>query len=207
VLEFDSLLQLDLGPDSIACIGDTVSLEPDLIFAQTILWSDESSNSTFQAVTSQTVTLIAQNACGSDSDSVALFFTSATNINLPFDTAYCDQPPQCIALESGTLVNYGWNDSVMKSSPLVNDSGIYRFIAYNVCGADTHNISVSFQPEIETELLPQYILCINDSVLLNVTTNSARYNWSTKDTSSFIYVAEEGEYVVSITANECVKII
>jgi len=56
-------------------------------------------------------------------------------------------------------------------------------------------------------LLPQYILCINGSVLLNVTTNSARYNWSTKDTSSFIYVAEEGEYVVSITANECVKII
>lgn|GEM_PF-1188616 len=207
VLRIDSLLSFDLGSDSIACIGDSVSLKPDLSFAQTVLWNDGSSGSTFQATTSQTVTLLAQNTCGSDSDSIALFFTSAPNINLPFDTAYCDQPPQFITLESDTLVNYVWNDSVLLSSRLVNDSGTYRLIAFNVCGSDTHDISVSFQPEIETELLPQYILCANDSVLLDVTTDSARYNWSTNDTSSFIYVTEEGEYVVSITANECVKII
>lgn len=207
VLKIDSFLQLDLGPDSIACSGDTVVLEPNLGSAQTVLWGDGTNGSSLQVLTSQTVTLHTQNACGADSDSIALFFTTEPIINLPFDTAYCNQPPQFIVLENDTLVNYVWNDSVLQSSRPINDTGTYRLITYNVCGADTHDISVSFQEEIEASLLPLYFLCANDSLLLDVQTDSAGYAWSTNDTSSFIYVTEEGEYTVRITVNECVNII
>lgn len=207
VLEVDSFLQLDLGPDSIACIGDTVVLEPNLGSAQTVLWGDGTNGSSLQVLTSQTVTLHAQNACGADIDSIALYFTTVPMINLPNDTSFCDQPPQFIALESDTLVNYVWNDRVLQSSRPINDTGIYRLIAFNVCGADTHDISVSFQAEIEASLLPLYFLCTNDSLLLDVQTDSADYAWSTNDTSSFIYATEEGEYTVRITVNECVNII
>lgn len=207
VLNVDDSLRFDLGNDSVLCVGDTVVFAPDLSPAAHFEWHNGAQDTTFSISQSDTLILTASNACGSRTDSVAIYFLSPPQIRLPDDTLICDPPPALLHIPHDTLTNYFWNDSAVGDLQSLVRTDTHTLTALNACGSDSHTITIHFARQVSRTLDFEYALCEGDSIALNASVDGASYLWSTGDTTAAITTSEPDDYIVSITLGGCETIL
>ncbi len=126
------------------------------------------------------------------------------------DTVYCKPTgrPIFVAfdnLDSGKVVNaFMWSTGATKDSVSIDSTGAYWVKASNRCGYDSVSFKVLFDLPYVIDLGVNKQVCDSDSVFIgdSIAHPLVRYQWNTGDTSSSIYVKQNGTYSVRVT-NGC----
>jgi gliding motility-associated-like protein len=120
--------------------------------------------------------------------------------NLFTDTILCSE--DILQITAPRSESYRWSTGETTQSISVSKrSKIWLQVANGKCTA-THDMNVSYHPEIITALGPEYHLCEDDSelVILNAGEGFRSYKWTpTEDTTQWITVNLVGSYFVKVS--------
>lgn len=128
-----SPLPIVLLPSDIdACTGESVSLTP-LDFLGDLLWSTGSVVEEIVVTSTSTISLSANNECGTVSDSVNVTFSDSPFVLLERPYLFCEG--QSLAIQAldwnGTLQ---WENDIIADSFIISQAGTYQVSAFNACG-------------------------------------------------------------------------
>ncbi|HLF62249.1 MAG TPA: gliding motility-associated C-terminal domain-containing protein [Saprospiraceae bacterium] len=202
VLLLDAIPQLDLGPDTSICPGNSVLIAPGIPDV-TYTWNDGSTGTTFIANTSGYVFLDITNACGLSSDTLEVsLLPDAPSLDLGIDFSIC--PGDTVVLAPGVSgASYVWQDGSTDNTYEVTTAGQIILTVSNTCGSaiDTVQVSVNTTgPALE--LGPDISVCEGESVLINPGINGVTYLWQDGSTNPSLLVAASAIIVLEI-ANSC----
>jgi gliding motility-associated-like protein len=129
-----------LPSDIDACIGESVSLAP-LEFLGDLLWSTGSVTEEIVVTSTSTISLSANNECGTVSDSVSVTFSDPPFILLERPYSFCEG--QSLAIQAldwnGTLQ---WENDIIADSFTIAQAGTYQVTAFNACGEAVEMLEV-----------------------------------------------------------------
>ncbi|MEQ9187168.1 MAG: gliding motility-associated C-terminal domain-containing protein [Cryomorphaceae bacterium] len=176
---------LDLGPDSVLCGPDTITLDVSQAFSS-YLWSDGSIADTFVLYGDTTVWVTLSGVCDTLSDTVVFDFESPIPIDLGADTSFC--AGNTTVLDPALTVNatWAWNTGDTSLVLVVSQTGQFVFSASNACGdfKDSIYIEVIPLPGDSTLLPPDSIQCFDEAFYLSRPDNdSISFVWSDSSTA------------------------
>jgi len=193
-------IQIDLGPDRPLCNGKSLTLDASVENAN-YLWQDGTTKPTLEVTQAGKYLVTVNRGNCSQSDSI-LISDANPRINLGKDTLLC-QGAQ-ITLNAETLdASYIWQDGSINSTYTVTQAGLY-WVKVNVNNCiirDSINIKYQLTPEIN--LGNDRLICLEDSIKLNVNPNYSNILWQNGSRRSSITVFDQGKYWVEITEVNC----
>jgi gliding motility-associated-like protein len=190
-------LPLDLGNDTIACEGETITLYAGEGYV-TYTWQDNSSLSEYTATTTGVywVTVTDDKGCTA-TDSILVSFLPLPDIDLGEDLAFCSGEQQTITPGPG-YESYLWQDGNTSPVYTVTEAGLYWVTVNNGCGEDSDTIYVEVYPQPEPDLGPDTTLCLGQSMTLNPGGPFISYLWQDNSTFSTFNVNTSGIYYVEV---------
>ncbi len=190
-------IPLDLGNDTILCIGEMVTFNPGGGFLEYI-WQDNSTDSTYTATTTGTywVTVTDENGCHA-TDSIYANFLPLPEIYIGPDTSLCEGE-DLILDAGGGYVSYLWQNSDTSQYHTVTQGGWYWVTVNNGCGADTDSLYVEMYPSPEPYLGPDTTLCAGSGLLLDPGSQYVSYLWQDNSTLPFYSANTSGVYSVIV---------
>jgi len=195
-------LIIDLGEDKILCDISSFDLKVQNNFIQNYEWStgEITSSITIDQDGMYWVQLEDMNGCFSR-DSIELNFAESPKINLNDSTLCEGDQIELNAYSDGA--SYIWNDGSTDDSFSVYTSGEF-WVEVNNKGCisrDTSKITIIPIPIID--LGADHILCVGDSMKLDVTLDGATYEWQDGSMNSTFEVLNPGMYSVSVELDGC----
>jgi gliding motility-associated-like protein len=135
----------DLGPDTLLCEGDVLTLDVSSGQAE-YEWStgatspfiDASQPGEFAVTVTRTDTF-----CMAE-DLVFLTYTDLPEVVLGADTTLCEEQELALTINNPALNNQ-WQDGSTQDSFVVREPGIYTLTGSNICGSDTEIIQVNYE--------------------------------------------------------------
>jgi gliding motility-associated-like protein len=200
-----SLPNLQLGPDTTLCEGETVLLAPQLSGSgYDFLWSNGAATPAISVSQAGIYWVEAtQQASGcSGRDSVLINFLQNPDPVLPPDTLVCDS--NRIVLFPGTFDSYLWSDGSTDSILTVTLPGDYSVSVSNggIC-TDSALIHIEFGNYPSPDLGPDLDLCLEDPRILFLSPEpDATVRWSNGSTDWSMEFTQTGDYWAEVT-NEC----
>lgn len=186
--------QLDLGPDLIICAGETDTLYIPIPPSHTLQWNN-STQSSSQFIYNQAgiYTATLSNACGSVTDQITVLSDPPADF-LP-DIAFICNATSTANLQSNIQADsYLWSTGSTQSSIVVNQPGTYWMQYSNSCGTKSDTVQVLQEPSIILDLGADRTVC--DSSFLQVNAPpGVQVIWSTGDTASGVWAAEETDTI------------
>ena len=168
---------LNLGPDVIACEGDTVIVQSG-IAGVTYIWQDGSTDPFFKVSQDAMLTLHISNACGQDDDTLSVSFITPPNPDLGPDTLLCDSEILLLTSNADAETISSWQDGSHGTVFMVSHAGIYTLNHANGCGAKTDSIVIDYQATPPPfSLGPDLVLCPGDSVVLHAPPTTDPLMW------------------------------
>ena len=154
-------------------------------------------------LTSLTVTSI-QGCESTDSISLLVHAPADPLINADSAAAYCIGDTVRLWL-AGDYDTYAWSSGETNGSIVAVSSGLYSVTAQDSIGCvHSGGLPINFNPNATPSPIVtpagNVIVCLGDTLLLDVGSGYASYLWNSGDTTSVIAVTDSGEYVV-IVAN------
>jgi len=200
-INYDYPLNIDLGRDSIICLGDEIFLDP-ITNGASCIWHNGSTDTTFSIFKRGQYWVEASNVCGKYSDTVNFVDEQTPRINLPEDQLKCDGDTVLLnAVYS--RASYQWNTGATSSSIVVNSPGYYQVQTTNLCGFDRDSLIVIYDKPLIVDLGPDTLLCDQGSFVKSVFfPNNPTYLWNTGHNAPSINIGRGGKFVVSVT-NRC----
>lgn len=193
---------VDLGPDVVSCVGQTVTLDATTPGA-TYTWSDGSSLPTL-AVTSDAAPSVVVTVNGCDgTDTAQVTFNPLPVVDLGPDVIVC--PGTSVTLDATTPgASYVWSDGSTGPTLVATAPGTYTVdVTVNNCTtSDSFTLTNHTLPTVD--LGPDLSICQGQGVTLGTTVPGASYTWSTGATTNTIGVSTAGTYWVDVTWNGCV---
>ncbi len=199
----DSVLPstVDLGPDSILCVGDTVLFEL-FVAGGSYLWQDGSVDTIYAATTTGMYAVTATGYCNTSIDTVNLYFVDPPSTNFPGDTTFCDgQSFDLKSFADSAVISWqdGSNDSILTAAT----SDTFSVIASNACGTYYDTVVITIDFPLPADLGNDTVLCAGTSFPLRADlTGNNHYLWSSGDTIDSIIVDEPGTFWLEAT-NTC----
>ncbi len=192
-------VQVDLGPDTSICSGETIILESELM--GTYSWSDGSSGLTLQVSDSGVYWVDIDTPCGLVSDTVEIFQSNDLPVvNLGNDTILC--PSEILIFDvTNQGATYLWQDGSTDPTFSVSQPGNYAVSVSNECGEVQDQINVSIADPITAELNGAS-LCPGESIDFDVTSPGASYLWQDGSTNPTYAATAAGTYSVTVS-NAC----
>lgn len=143
-IEWTPVNQVDLGPDQVQCVGDTLFLSPGNFM--TYLWSSGATSPTL-AVTSDTLVTVSvtdSNGCAS-SDTLAITWHALPNPQLGPDQLACDG--DTVVLSPGSFASYSWSTGATAPTVtvLATDTVMVTVTDANGC-SNSDTVVVEFLP-------------------------------------------------------------
>jgi gliding motility-associated-like protein len=195
-------LQVNLGNDIVLCIGESLILDVTNSTAESYLWQDGSTNSTFNLTQSGIYFVAVSDTCVTIMDTINVIFTGDFPMpNLGNDTVLCQGDELILDGFSPIANTYLWNDGSTNSTLTVNSGGQYIVTATNNCGStnDTINIQLIIS-ELAIDLGNDTTLCNGDDLLLDAfNTTALSYEWQDGSTNDNFLVIQTGVYKVTAT--------
>ena len=148
IISYDSLLSLNLGPDSVVCQGQTVTLDASLPGA-TYLWQDGSTQAQLSFSTGGVYWVQVTTPCGTNSDTVIYTLAQFLTPNLGPDSTVC--AGDSVELNPGGFSSYLWSDGSTQPTLTVTVDGSYWVVASdsNACeGSDTIDVEFVYCPQV-----------------------------------------------------------
>jgi gliding motility-associated-like protein len=200
---------VDLGKDTILCLGQTLLLGKAPVAGLAYKWQDGSTNATYLVTRTGTYGLeINQNGC-SATDSIRVTFIDGAYIGLGPDTVICDEETYLLGKPAIPGLNYKWQDGSTNATFLVSQPGTYSLeVSKDNCPPVKDEIMIGFQDC--SLFIPNVITANNDGLndafkvrglvseehqlrifsrwgTLVYETNSYKNDWNAKDTSDGIF--------------------
>lgn len=201
----DDTVQVSLGSDTTACVGDVVAVAPETISPGSFLWSTGATDQTITATVSGLYALTFTNGCGSSSDSQKVSFISGPVIDFPGDTVVCGDPIFDVSQPGGPGVTYIWNDFSTGASHTVDSSQTVWVVATGNCGTASDTFDITFVHFEYNFPAGDTMVCAKDSLVLTASAPNATYLWNTDDTTTAILAPEEETYSVTVTSGTCTE--
>ncbi|MBP6391830.1 MAG: gliding motility-associated C-terminal domain-containing protein [Flavobacteriales bacterium] len=192
-------LDVDLGPDTLLCDGETLTLQLPITNAQ-VEWQDGSSSNTFQIASPGTywVVLALQGCTGGDT--VLVTYGSSFTFDLGPDTVLCDPAP--VLLDAGAFGNSAvWQDGSAGRYFTATGSGSYWATIVHDCGAVSDTVVLSFAPVLPG--MSDVSICVGEEMRLDPDFPFAQITWTTGSTDQSIVVGEGTYGYTAIDAYGC----
>lgn len=200
LINVDSVLNVDLGSDSILCYGNSYILTSNVV-GGSYQWNNGSSsnitniNSTFNYI------LTVTNTCGSFVDSINIEYDNSPITYLGSDSTYCLINLQTLST-SWSRATFLWNTGSVDSTINAHTPGTYWVNVTNLCGFDGDTISIAYDRPIYFNLGPDTALCIGDSFSVIAPAHNANWIWDDGSTDSIRVINSSGHISVS-ASNQC----
>jgi gliding motility-associated-like protein len=196
-------------PDTLYCVGDTVTLTSGSIGGISYLWSVNgqaysSAMDTIYIVTAQgddaiTLSVTSATAC-TRSETISINVLAPYVINLGPDTTYCGAFNRQLSTGISSTV---WSTGQTAAQIIVDTPGTYTADASNRCGNTSASIVLTEKPIPVVSLGNDTTLCQGGLVILNAGDPGDTYIWSDSSKGQTLSVSESGTYVVTVTQNGC----
>ncbi|KAB1064752.1 T9SS type B sorting domain-containing protein [Salibacter halophilus] len=191
---------IDLGPDSVLCQGDSLFLNATDTLSS-YLWSTGDTFAWDTILQSGTYWAEATNLCGSDRDTVEATFLSPHITSLGGDTVVCFGDSITLR-DTSQFASYLWSDNSQSDSLVVHQPGTYALTVTNACGSSSDTIEVFYDTIPDISLRDDTVFCQGNSVMLDASFSRSNYQWSNGASTPQITVQQEGTYSVT-TSNLC----
>ena len=199
---------VDLGNDTTVCTENQYLLDAGST-GTNYLWND---GSTTNAITTSgtgvySVIVTDDNNCiGYDTISIDTFASPIPVINIQ-DTAICSGDSVVLSV-SPIYTSYTWkNDTSTSNTAIIKTTNTYvlSVLSTDGCfGSDTSTVIVNELPN--PNIGDSLELCIFKPLMLTARTDSAKYNWSTSESTKEIQISSFGDFWVHvIDSNGCEK--
>ena len=201
VVNYLSLLSLNLGSDTSLCMDQALILDATLPGAS-YLWQDNSTSSTYNVTQPGLFWVDVNIGDCMVSDSILIDYVVLTTPDLGNDTLLCKG--QTLLLDAGSSgVTYQWQDNSTNPDFLVTQSGTYSVtLSIGACDvADT--IEVGYHPLINVDLGNDTTLCEGQTILLNAFSTGLSYEWQDQSTGPEYLVTMPGDYFVNVSDGIC----
>lgn len=191
---------IELGADTALCIGEQLVLDATAEEA-TYLWQDGSTGPVFTVSSEGAYAVTVTNACGEDTDELAVAYSPALAVSLDPEYDACEGDiVELNVFNPGAT--YLWQDGSAEPNFLVKEGGIYSVTVSNDCQTLTAVTEVSFLALPFAELGNDTALCEGEKLQLDVSQAGAEYLWQDGSSSPTLTVASGGAYAVTVT-NAC----
>jgi len=194
---------VDLGPDILACEGETVKI-PANISGVSYLWQDGSTANEFVTTVSGTFILTVSNLCGTDKDTIEVVIDGVPpELDLGPDTLLCEGHTFLLKSNTDPTDNVMWQDGSTGPDLLVSLPGTYSLIATNRCGEGRDSVVVKFMKGPDPfELGPDSLICPGQSFVLSAPVTPYEIEW--QDGSSQPTIVANDDIVYKLTVrNAC----
>lgn len=200
LITFNALPVLDLGKDSMTCVGDSITLSAPSGY--TTIWNDNSTSSTRSIKsTGKYWVQITDGAGCKNADTINLAFNPKPIFNLGIDSTIC--PNGSITLKTPfAAAQKIWSTGEITDSITTSTSGIYwARITQNSCSY-TDSIEIKTSAPY-TKKLKDTSICNGQTVILEALTLGATYLWDDATTQSNVVVSKQGKYKVNLQIGYC----
>lgn len=198
-IEVDSILDVDLGGDSVLCLGDTYRLESN-VTGDAYAWNTGATTPFYTVDSAGTYSLRVSNTCGTFGDTVEVDYDRTPITDLGSDSTYCITYLKTLDA-SWSRATYLWNTGQTDSAITAGSSGTYWVEVVNLCGFDQDTVRIRYHDTLHLNLRDTNI-CPGETVILDPDAHAATYVWQDGSTSATFEVSEPGRY--SVTAqNRC----
>lgn len=192
---------VDLGNDIVLCDGETTILDATLPNA-TYEWQDGSIGATFNVTSAGTYSVeVTVNGC-STTDDLVVTYNPLPAVELGPNQTVCEN--ETLVLDVTTPnATYEWQDGSTDPTFSVDVPGTYSVeVTVNGCSA-TDSVTINFDTLPVVDLGPDITFCEGESVVLDVTTLNATYEWQDGSTNNTFFVDTAGIYTVDVTVGAC----
>lgn len=128
---------------------------------------------------------------------------SPPTVDLGPDQVLCAKSLLLDATDSSAY-SYAWSDGSTQPTFIIDTVGTFWVDVTNSCGTTRDSIVIS-SPSFKLDLGPDRVVCLGDTVLLNVYTPGATYQWQDGSKDSVYVVADKGIYSVRVTKDGCTQ--
>ncbi|PSL47650.1 gliding motility-associated-like protein [Chitinophaga niastensis] len=194
-----------LGPDTLLCPGESITLAPNIPEATAWTWST-GSHSPSVTVNYQTNlwALVEINHICSVVDTIFINYNRLRKLNLGNDTSICKGNFLVLTADFGNGV-YRWQDGSDQATYYVTKPGYYYVHAQIGRCESMDTIHVNFDDTLRVNLGPDTLLCKNEVYILRPTgAGGGIYKWQDSTSIPLYTVTQPGLYSI-MAYNSCGK--
>lgn len=186
---------IDLGNDTIVCLGDTLWLDPGQGYTS-YLWQDNSVFSLFPVVIegNYSVEVTDEYGCVAN-ESVAVDGVPKPVANIGGDQTLCTGDTIWLEATNGPF-QYAWNGEPGEATLEITQGGSYSVEVSNACGLESSTVVVTELPLPDVYLGPDQVLLPGETLLLDAGAGFDQYLWQ-DGTSTQTYLLEADQADVS----------
>jgi gliding motility-associated-like protein len=205
-------IELNLGPDSFICTGNSIELNAGLGYAS-YLWQDNSRDSKLLVTQPGLYYVTIKDACGKEfKDSISFTAAPPISFNLGPDRTKCITDTIHLTAPAGFL-NYLWSNnynisSVTSQNVIVNPvvDTAYYVKAEKTPGCFAYDtVKVYIKPSPLIDLGPDTSFCEGHSITLSSGAQFASYSWNNGNNTSQLQIKSSGIYSFIGTTSEGCK--
>ena len=206
-VDTSQLQEISLPLDTLICDLPSLFLDVTDPAADTYLWQDGTTLSTFIANVTGDYMVTVSNSCQEKEASihVDIFNNREITIDLGRDTTLCLGVSYSINPNISGDYIYNWSDNNTDATRQITQNGTYRLSVSDLCGPLAEDeIEISFiDLSLDLELGPAQVLCDGETNTLDVThMNASSYLWNDGSILPSVEIHQGGTYSVTIT-NAC----
>ncbi len=196
-LYYAELPVADLGNDTILCLNETLPIHAANTNA-TYLWQDGSTEFNFHVSQPGTYWVEVSNDCGIVRDSIEVGYAPLPEVDLGADTVIC--AGDTVTLDANAAnATFLWHDNSTASTFQVSEEGSYWVQVSAGCGMARDTVLISRVAPPSFDLGQDTGLCAEETLLLDVSTANASYQWQNGSPDPSFLVTEAGVYWVTLT--------
>jgi len=189
--------EVDLGADTIICIGDEIVLQPLPGNFINYLWSTGDTTASINIGQPGAYSLTAYNECGEAEDEIVIDQWPYPDPNLGPDLELCFGETAFLQATPG-FISYTWQDNSTDDYYTVMQSGLYVITVEDIHGCTGADSVLAFIGNI-VQLEDSLALCEGSSATIFANSGFDYYTWSNNQTGTdSIVVDEEGWYSVNV---------
>jgi gliding motility-associated-like protein len=168
--------EIDLGPDTILCQGDTLYLDPGQGY-DSYQWQDGSTSPVYQLTGGGSYWVVVTDSYNCTSqENIEIIALEKPVADLGDDQVLCTGESLVLESPEGPY-NYLWNGQPGGSSMMVYTGGTYEVEVSNACGNETDGITVTEQAVPQVDLGADQVLQPGEMIQLDGGPDHDQYTW------------------------------
>lgn len=190
---------IDIGQDtSLVCAGDELVLDASS-GGNTFLWEDGSTNPTLIVTNEGVYSVTVTDDCGFGEDAIEVFVQEfPPTVDFGADQIICPGTTPLLDADNGVAF-YTWQDGSSATTYTVNTTGDYAVTVENGCGTVEEDINITYVPPLNLNLASEYVLCLGDTLAIDVARPFATYQWSDGSTLPQRNITTDGVFSLTVT--------
>lgn len=194
-------LYVFLGKDTDLCAGTKLILRATTPNANTYLWQDGSTDSSYMVEKPGKYFVMVQNSCGYATDTINIDYTNPPAAHFGKDTLVCGVKEFRLDASSDKA-EYLWQDGSRQPYFQVEAPGTYSVLIKNHCGTVRRTIHVRENDFPVVFLGNDTTVCDSFVLTAHAPATGYRYRWQNGSHERQLEVTASGAYSVSVS-NEC----